>query len=168
MTARAGGSGRGVDAEMHVEGLTETLRAFNRYGKEANRELRAAAGAEVDRIIPALVLAAGSASPQAALTATSVKRRSDRVPTITAGGPRRVKPRTRTKRKVAAGDVFFGAEHGGGRRPATQQFPPWVGKRGYWFWPTIRSHLPELRRRYIAALDELAAKWARGGDEAGG
>jgi len=134
-------------------------------GLDANKELREAAGAEVDRILPAIVLAGSSTSPQAALTATSVRRRTDRVPVITAGGSRRI---GRRGSKVAAGDVFFGAEFGGRGRPRTMQFPPYTGHRGYWFWPTIRRHLPELRRRYIAALDRLAAEWARGGDEPGG
>lgn len=153
--------------DVQVEGLTETLRAFNRYGKQANKELRQAAGAEVDRIIPALTAAGTVAGKQAAMTATSVRRRSDRVPVITAGGTRRVQPSGRGKRKVSAGDVFFGAEFGGGGRPTTRQFPPYRGHTGYWFWPTIRHHLPELRRRYIRALDELAARWALGGNERG-
>jgi hypothetical protein len=152
-----------VKVKVEVEGLEETLRAFNRYGKDANRELRQAAGVEVDRMIAALIVAGEGAGSQAALTAGSVKRRSDRVPVIVAGGTRRLK-RTSSKGKATAGDVFFGAEFGGGRRPSTRQFPPWVGRRGYWFWPTIRRHLPDLRRRYIAALDELAAKWAAGGN----
>lgn len=151
---------------VQVAGLDETLRAFNRYGRDANRELRQAAGAEVDRIIPALTAAGAVAGKQAALTATSVRRRSDRVPVIMAGGSRRLRP-SGSKRKVTAGDVFFGAEFGGGSRSTTRQFPPYRGHTGYWFWPTLRRHLPELRRRYIRTLDELAARWARGGDEHG-
>jgi hypothetical protein len=152
-----------VKVTVEVEGLDATLRAFNRYGKEANRELRQAAGVEVDRMIAHLLIAGEGAGRQAAMTAGSVKRRSDRVPVIVAGGSRRLK-RTSRKTKATAGDVFFGAEFGGGRRPSTRQFPPWVGRRGYWFWPTIRRHLPDLRRRYIATLDDLAAKWATGGN----
>jgi hypothetical protein len=149
---------------VQVDGLQETLRAFNKYGKEANRELRQAAGVEADRLVAALTLAGEGAGDQAALTASSVKRRSDRVPVIVAGGDRRIRPKTRSSRKVAAGDVFFGAEFGGGRRPTTRQFPAWRGRVGYWFWPTVRRGLPDLRRRYIAVLDELAAKWATGGN----
>lgn len=152
---------------VKVEGLDETLRAFKAYGKDANRELRQAAGVEADRMVAALMLAGEGASKQAALTAGSVKRRSDRVPVIVAGGSKRV-TRTTGSGKVTAGDVFFGAEFGGGRRPTTRQFPPWAGRRGYWFWPTVRAHLPALRRRYIAALDDLARKWAAGGDLPGG
>lgn len=146
-----------------IDGLDGTLRAFNRYGRDANRELRQAAGVEADRTVAALLIAGQGAGKQAALTAGSVKRRSDRVPVIVAGGSRRI-TRTTGTGKATAGDVFFGAEFGGGRRPSTRQFPPWVGRQGYWFWPTIRRHLPDLRRRYIAALDELAAKWAAGGN----
>ena len=159
---------RALEADLHVEGLNETLRAFNRYGKEASKELRQAAGQIADEAVPALVLAAGMAGPQAALVAPSIKRRSDRVPKIVAGGTTRARPNTRSKRKVQAGDLLFGTEFGGGRRPATSQFPEWVGKRGYWFWPTLRRELPRLRKAYIAALDDLAAKWAKGGDEPGG
>ena len=148
---------------VQVEGLDQTLRAFNRYGREANQELRKAAGVEADRLVAALTLAGQGQSKQAALTAPSVKRRSDRVPVIVAGGNRRL-TRTSGKGRATAGDVFFGAEFGGGRRPSTRQFPPWVGRRGYWFWPTVRAGLPDLRRRYIAVLDDLATKWAAGGN----
>jgi hypothetical protein len=161
-------SGGGIKVGVHVDGLTGTLRAFNAYGKDASRELRQAAGQIADQVVPALVLAAGASSPQAALVAPSIKRRSDRVPVIVAGGSRRAKPNTGSNRRVTAGDVFFGAEFGGGRRPSTKQFRPYAGRRGYWFWPVLRRHLPQLRRAYITALDELAAKWAQGGDEAGG
>lgn len=159
---------KAIEAELTVTGLKETLRAFNRYGKDANKELRQAAGGVADTLVPVLILAAGMASPQAALVTPSIKRRSDRVPVIVAGGSRRVRPSTRSARKVTAGDIFFGSEFGGGRRPSTRQFPPWVGKTGYWFWPTVRAHLPRLRREYIRTLDELADKWAKGGDEPGG
>jgi hypothetical protein len=149
-----------VKVNYKIEGLDGTLRAFNQYGRDANRELRQAAGVEADRMVAELVITGQGASAQAALTAGSVKRRSDRVPVIVAGGTRRLRRRS----SATAGDVFFGAEFGGGRRPTTRQFPPWVGRRGYWFWPTIRRHLPDLRRRYIAALDDLAQKWAAGGN----
>lgn len=161
-------TGRGLDADVTVSGLNETLRAFNQYGKDANKELREAAGGIADQVVPALILAAGAQSPQAALVAPSIKRRTDRVPKIVAGGAARARPNTRSRRRVTAGDILFGSEFGGGRRPGTAQFPPWVGRRGYWFWPTIRQHLPRMRREYIATLDRLAAKWARGGDEPGG
>jgi hypothetical protein len=150
-----------VKVQVKVEGLDETLRAFNKYGKDANRELRQAAGVHVERIIGMLNTAAANAGKGAGLSAGSVKRKSDRVPALTAGGSRKVKSSTG---KVTAGDVFFGYEFGGGRRPTTQQFPPWLGRTGYWFWPLLRREMPALRRAYLKTLDELAAKWAAGGN----
>jgi hypothetical protein len=150
-----------VKVQVQVEGLNETLRAFNKYGKDANRELRQAAGQHVDRIVGMLNTAAANAGKGAGLSAGSVKRKSDRVPALTAGGSRKVRSSTG---KVTAGDVFFGYEFGGGARPTTQQFPPWLGKTGYWFWPLLRREMPALRRAYLATLDELAAKWAAGGN----
>jgi hypothetical protein len=150
-----------VKVQVQVEGLNETLRAFNKYGKDANRELRQAAGQHVDRIVEMLNTAAANAGKGAALSAGSVKRKSDRVPALTAGGSRKVRSSTG---KVTAGDVFFGFEFGGGARPTTQQFPPWLGRTGYWFWPLLRREMPALRRAYLQTLDELAAKWAAGGN----
>ena len=150
-----------MKVQVKVEGLDETLRAFNKYGKDANRELRQAAGGHVDRIVGMLNTAAANAGKGAALSAGSVKRKSDRVPALTAGGSRKVRSSTG---KVTAGDVFFGFEFGGGARPTTQQFPPWLGRTGYWFWPLLRREMPALRRAYMQTLDELAQKWAAGGN----
>jgi hypothetical protein len=150
-----------VKVQVKVEGLDETLRAFNKYGKDANRELRQAAGQHVDRIVGMLNTAASNAGKGAALSSGSVKRKSDRVPALTAGGSRKVRS---SRGKVTAGDVFFGYEFGGGRRPTTQQFPPWLGRTGYWFWPLLRREMPALRRAYMRTLDELAARWAAGGN----
>ena len=150
-----------MKTDVKIEGLDETLRAFNKYGKDANRELRQAAGDHVDRIIGMLNTAAANAGKGAALCSGSVKRKSDRVPALTAGGSSKVKSSTG---KVTAGDVFFGYEFGGGARPTTQQFPPWLGRTGYWFWPLLRREMPALRRAYLKTLDELATKWAAGGN----
>lgn len=153
-----------LKARIEVEGLTGTLAAFKAYGRDAQRELRAAAGDEVTRILPAITAAGSARGGQAALAAPSVRRISDRVPAIAAGGARRARPHTRPDRRVSAGDLFFGSEFGGGGRPSTRQFPTYVGRRGRWFWPTLNAHLPELRRRYLAVLDDLAAKWGGADD----
>jgi hypothetical protein len=149
---------------VKIEGLDSTLRAFNQYGRDANKELRQAAGVHADHLVAMLTTAGNNAGKGAALAAGSVKRKSDRVPAITAGGSRKVKSSTG---KVTAGDVFFGYEFGGGRRPTTRQFPPWLGRVGYWFWPLIRREMPALRRAYLDTLEDLARKWAAGGNQPG-
>ena len=155
----------GMRFGITVEGLKPTLKAFNEYGKDANKELRQAAGGVADELVGVLALAAQTDGPQAALVATSVRRVSDRVPAIAAGGTKRVRPSTRPKRRVAAGDVFFGSEFGGGRSPRTRQFPDWTGTVGRWFFPTIRAATPRLIARYQEVLEELADRWDTGGNE---
>jgi hypothetical protein len=148
-----------VTIGVEVDGLKETLRAFNKYGKEANKELREAAQAEVSKIAPALVAAGRRSGAQSALVATTVKAPRDRVPVIAAGGAKRVAPSRKRRRKPSAGDVFFGAEFGGRGRPTTQQFRPHTGTRGYWFYPTLRRKIPALLDGYQDALDRLCEKW---------
>jgi hypothetical protein len=98
------------------------------------------------------------------------------------GGSARIAGRTvalvasRDGVSVTAGGtpVLFGAEFGskrGGRRRAyvtrsrkgtpyvvrrrtKLQFPPFLGSRGYWFWPTVRTDLKGINRRVGAILAE--------------
>jgi hypothetical protein len=73
-----------------------------------------------------------------------------------------IKSHRRVKRKVTRGDVFFGAEFGGGShaRPTTRQFLRHRGKSGYFFWPTVRKHKADIADAYLGAiqkvLDQLA------------
>jgi hypothetical protein len=59
--------------------------------------------------------------------------------------------------------VFFGAEFGGQRRKTTQQFRPYRGKQGYWFYPTLRAATPKVLDDYGHALDRAIRKWGAGG-----
>lgn len=55
---------------------------------------------------------------------------------------------------------ILGAEFGGGRRPTTRQFPPWLGKgedAGYMLFPTIRERTESLfEDRYAAIVQQVA------------
>ena len=148
-----------VTMGVQVDGLNQTLKAFSRYGKEANKELRDAAQSEVQKIAPAIVAAGRHDGAQSALVAATVKAPRDRVPVIAAGGGKKVAPSTKRRRKPAAGDIFFGAEFGGRGRPTTQQFRPHTGIRGNWFYPTLRRKIPGLLDAYQAQLDRLCEKW---------
>lgn len=136
---------------IKVEGLNETLRAFKQYGPDAANELRTAAK-QIATVVAARQQAAGHASSkQSALTAPTVRARRDRTPVIVAGGRSR------------AGQVFFGAEFGGRRRRTTQQFRPYRGHTGYWFYPTLRRSTPAILDAYSKALDKAARRWGTGG-----
>jgi len=49
----------------------------------------------------------------------------------------------------------LGAEFGGGRRPTTQQFKPWLGHTGYFLYPVIRRDHEKIDETYRAALDKI-------------
>ena len=55
--------------------------------------------------------------------------------------------------------IFFGAEFGGQARPSTMQFPPHMGKRGYWLYPTAREHADEFQQIWAAGVDEAMKEW---------
>jgi outer membrane protein TolC len=57
------------------------------------------------------------------------------------------------------GDVFWGAEFGGGARPETRQFRAWQ-PRGYWFFPTIEpAEDTSLIDAAEKGLDAAVARW---------
>lgn len=47
----------------------------------------------------------------------------------------------------------LGHEFGGGARPTTRQFPPHLGREGYFFWPTIREETADIAERYGELLE---------------
>jgi hypothetical protein len=71
-----------------------------------------------------------------------------------------IKTHRRVKRKVTRGDVFFGAEFGGGAKPTTKQFLRHRGRSGYFFWPTVRKEKENIAKEYLAAIDRVLAKLA--------
>jgi len=151
-------------ATIEVAGLNESVRAFSKYGKDANAELRDAAQLEVNKVAPMLVAAMTADGGPSALVATSIVARRDRYPTLKAGGAKAIGGKKRGRR-ARAGDLFFGAEFGGRGRRTTQQFRPWKGTTGYAFYPTLRRHTGDIVDGYRTALNRLATKWARGGSE---
>jgi hypothetical protein len=73
------------------------------------------------------------------------------------------------------GVLTKGGEYGGGKRPpvayvtrsrrgrpyvvrrrTTKQFHPFLGQRGYWFWPTVRLDLKGVRKRIKVAVVKAA------------
>lgn len=148
---------------VEVDGLTETVRAFSRYGREASAQLRDAAQREVDRIAPAMVSAMAADGGPSELVATSIKSKRDRFPVIAAGGAKRVQNKRKARARPSAGDLFFGAEFGGRGRPTTQQFRPHRGTTGYAFYPTLRERSAELIDAYKSELARLATEWGAHG-----
>ena len=146
------------EQEITVVGLKETLRAFSRLGKEANKSLRERSK-ELAQVIADKAQSAGrSTDAQSALVAPSVKARSDRVPKIAAGGAKRV-----GRHGTPTHKIFFGAEFGANR---LKQFKPHTGREGRWLYPTVRENIEENAKAFQDILDDVAREFTKG--DAGG
>jgi len=89
-----------------------------------------------------------------------------------------IKSHRRVKRKVTRGDVFFGAEFGGGSHGSgnltsagaksragtemfrkgggrTTQFLRHRGQSGYFFWPSVRKHKADIADAYLSAMQRV-------------
>ena len=167
------------DAPVQILGITEYLRASSKTYPEFNKYARIASKQVAELLVVAAKFEAASVSRnrQAMEVMKGMRARSDRVPTIKLdenslfqsksrkfGSSYNIKSRRRVKRQVTRGDVFFGAEFGGGARPNTRQFLRHRGRSGYFFWPTVRKHKADIADAYLGAiqkvLDGLSAKTA--------
>lgn len=121
---------------VEVDGLVETLRAFQGLEadlrREANAELRAA-GREAATVFAEQLrgAAARSGVPVASRVASSITVKSDRLPTVRIGGPKRV-----GRRGAPASKLVWGSEHGPAGEVNHFGVPSSGG--GYWITPTAK------------------------------
>lgn len=118
--------------DVAAEGIEETLRAFSGLEadlrKEANAELRVAARAAAEQLAGRLRTAAGSSpTPVARRLVDAIRVKSDRFPTVTVGGTKKV-----GASGAPAWALVWGSEHGGANFAA-----PAGGS--YWILPTVRA-----------------------------
>jgi hypothetical protein len=138
-------------------------RALRQLPKEASVKLRDAS-VDIARMVAddarGRALRVGGVAKYVAPT---IKATRDRVPVVKMGGSGKL-PSTSRRRlggRQTVGDVIWGAEFGGQRRPTTQQFMPWRGSStgaGYFLWPAVRANSDDIQERYSQALlDALQA-----------
>ena len=165
---RAGGVGIAVE----VEGLYDMLRGFSKASPFFNQMVRKVSTDLAVDLLAAVRVEAGtvSRSRQALEVTRGLKVRKDRVPSIRLQPNMQFKSKSRSNRKrglvqgpgltrkVTMGDVFFGAEFGGGARPTTKQFLRHRGQSGYFFWPTIRKKKNEIAKRYLDGIEDVVKK----------
>lgn len=143
---------------VEISGLKELAKANRELGKDAKKELRIATKNIATATAREAMATGKGLLPVQARAADSIRARSGMTPTIAAGGSQRV-----TKRKTRAGDIWFGAEFGGGVKPTTQQFPRHRGQSGYFLWPTIRKRKSRDIALYHRACDKVCSQWGAGG-----
>lgn len=170
--------GRAGDVQFAADGLFEFLRIAGQADAEFNKKMRIAAEQVAQHVVDrAKVNAQGqpkhgqnrpgsSGMSQAQAVVNGLRARRDRIPTIKLDHKRGFvsasRPNRKRKTKVTMGDVFFGAEFGGRRRPTTQQFLRHRGRQGYFFWQAVRDNKSFIAEEYSAAVDRVFKRLAAG------
>jgi len=162
----------GFVADDLLKFLRDASQAFPEFNKEMRKAAEEVAQVVVDR---AKQNAAGqpkhglnrpgsSGRSQAQAVVEGLRARRDRIPTIKLDAKRGYvsasRPNRKRKTKVKMGDVFFGAEFGGRRRPTTQQFLRHRGRQGYFFWQAVRDSKSYIATEYTAAIERVLKKLA--------
>ena len=164
-----------------VDGLKETLRAFSRLDKDAQK----AARDEVQKVANLLareLAAAGRATGDArnAHVASSIRGTRERSPVVKVGSAQRMAVRRRGQGPRAS-DLMFGMEFGStstasrggdnatvrGGRPGWR-FPERTprarggrGNQGYWIMPRLREQQPRVVTLWANALEKAARDWGK-------
>ena len=173
---------------IEVQGIYAFLRDASKKDKRFDAEARIAAGKVAEMLLNKAKTEAGSVTRnrQATEVMKGMKVGQDRVPKIylasTSGFVSESNPNRNRKRKVTRGDVFFGAEFGGGKFGKgmktsagarsvnkkgqsrdgyrkggghTSQFLRHRGKAGYFFWPTVRKEKNNIANEYLNAIQRV-------------
>ena len=165
----------GGNQPIEILGIADFLRDASRADANFNNEMRKAAEKVAQNLLDKAKVEAGrvTRSRQAVEVMKGMSASRDRIPTIKLKenspfqsksnkftSSYNIKTKRRVKRKVTRGDVFFGAEFGGGATPKTKQFLRHRGRSGYFFWPTVRKEKENIANEYLAAIDRVLAKLA--------
>lgn len=146
---------RQSDGGVQVEGLPGLIRAVTALAPVTQRAADQSIGGWAVDEQNRVRAAARRSDRTSKMVSASVRAATGKGGRISAGGPGRLPSGTGTY-----GDVFFGAEFGGGARPTTKQFRPYRS-RGYWFFPTIEAdEATTLITAAEVGLDAAADVWA--------
>jgi hypothetical protein len=166
LSDRLPGGGRdekSIGVAIQVEGLTDILNDLQRIEPNFNKEMRKAGKEVAQLLVNEAVKEAASVTRarQALEVMKGMRAQSDRLPTIKLSSSSGFVSKSRPNRgrkpaaKVTRGQVFFGAEFGGGARKATSQFLRHRGRSGYFFWPTVRKEKNNIARTYLQAMNDV-------------
>lgn len=144
-----------------IDGLAAFLRDAAKADDRFNSHMREAARGVAQQIVDEAKVEASTItrSRQAVEVMKGMRAYNDRIPTVKlaegSGFVSVSRPNRKRKRKVTRGDVFFGAEFGGGVQRTTRQFLRHRGRAGYFFWPTVRKLKNKIAEDYLAAIDRV-------------
>jgi hypothetical protein len=177
----------GNDA-IEIVGIAKFLRDASKANQKFDNEMRTAAQKVAQNLVEKAKAEATTVkrSSQATEVMKGMQARRDRIPKVSLNSKSnfvsKSNPNRNRKRKVTRGDVFFGAEFGGGKFGKgmktsvgarsvnkkgesrdgyrkggghTSQFLRHRGRSGYFFWPTVRKEKENIAREYLAAIQKV-------------
>ena len=146
---------------VEIIGIAEFLRDASKANQQFPVEMKKASRqVAASLIIKAKAEAATvTRSRQAIQVMRGMKARSIITPTVSLSHKSpfisKSNPNKKRKKPVTRGDVFFGAEFGGGATPRTKQFLRHRGRKGYFFWPTVRKEKENIAKEYLGAIERV-------------
>jgi len=146
---------------IEIIGIAKFLRDSSRANQNFDKEMKKASR----QVAASLILkakdeaATATRSRQAIQVMRGMRARSIITPTVSLSHNSpfisKSNPNKNRKRPVTRGDVFFGAEFGGGATPRTKQFLRHRGRKGYFFWPTVRKEKDNIAKEYLEAIERV-------------
>ncbi len=154
--------------KVRITGVREMQAAFRRLPPEANKALRRETLGLSKDLAEKIRAAATASDSQSALVAKTVKARSDRVPSIVAGGTTQVGPRRKyappswsRKHRAPAHKILFGANFGATHLNQFRPHRP-AGGDDYWFFKTIEANEARVSAGWNRVVADVAEEWRRG------
>lgn len=136
-------------ANAEIKGLNQFLRDMRHAPPELSKELRQRAQKIAEPV--AADARSRASTPQARMSAPSIRAVRDRVPVIKAGGGSALVSGTPRRRRPKAGDVYFGADFGARGLP---QFPSKT-KGGRMVFKAVRGQRKHIADQYLDAVEDV-------------
>jgi hypothetical protein len=150
-----------IRATFQIEGMKETIQAFNKLDKDGKNAARDEV-VKISQLLAERIRARAPADKRYQNLAVSVRAGRDRVPVIYIGG--RATPRVSGgggPRELVIG-MEFGADQTG---PNSWRFPARTprqgrGNAGYWIYPTLKANQDDIIRLWFDAMDRIIEEWS--------
>lgn len=143
------GTAKMTNYGTNMQGLRKALRSLP---KESKKELTKASKVIAGEVAAGAQSKAGGLEARVGgwkYLARTIRAGSSSIPQVKIGGSRRI-----PKHTGKVGDLLWGLEFGGRKRPTTMQFLPHLGREGYALWPAVRAHEERTAKQYSAALND--------------
>jgi hypothetical protein len=150
---------KGLTVTVHIDGVRETIRAFDLLPTQASDELRDASQRIAQALEGKIRAAAAAEGGQASILAPTVKARRDRVPAVQAGGVKRIGRRRKPAYKLLFGSEFGASQTG---RYSLKQFKPHLGSGSYWFFRTVEDDATQIDEQWNKAADDIIRRFGHG------